>query len=280
MSPSSTTSCLTRLVAQSDAQAAGRSIEELARIRDDCLVAVLSGLRGQAWGAGNDVAATERRWQRTAVAAAERLVAAGDDSPRATVLRPVTDASRHGLLHLHEVIVAPEWIDYNGHMTEHRYLEVLADTTDVFLPLIGAGGDYAASGSSFYTVETHIRHLGEAHAGDRLTVSTQLLHHDPKRLHLFHEIRRADDGAPVATGEHMLLHVDMAAGRAVPAGADVLAALDRIAAAQAGLPVPDGRRPRDRLRRGARADPGLSSWPLAGRLADRPRVRYNAGLDV
>ena len=41
---------LDTLVAQSDAQAAGRSIEELARIRDDCLVAVLSGLRGQAWG--------------------------------------------------------------------------------------------------------------------------------------------------------------------------------------------------------------------------------------
>jgi carnitine 3-dehydrogenase len=138
------------------------------------------------------------------------------------------------------VLVAPDWIDYNGHMTEYRYLEVLADTTDVFLPLIGAGGDYVASGSSYYTVETHIRHLGEAHAGDRLTVTTQLLGHDPKRLHLFHEIRRADDDSPVATGEHMLLHVEMAAGRAVPAGAEVLAALDRIAASQRQLPRPDG----------------------------------------
>ena len=151
---------LDTLVAQSDAQAAGRSIEELARIRDDCLVAVLSGLRGQAWGAGVDVAATERRWQRAAAV------------PRARRCRRLP---ADGLLHLHEVIVAPEWIDYNGHMTEYRYLQVLADTTDVFLPLIGAGGDYAASGSSFYTVETHIRHLGEARAGDRLTVSTQLL---------------------------------------------------------------------------------------------------------
>jgi carnitine 3-dehydrogenase len=234
---------LDRLVAQSDAQAAGRSIEELAQIRDDCLVAVLSGLRGQAWGAGNDVAATERRWQRTAVAAAEQLAAARDELAAGDGAAPAGDgttAAGHGLLHLYEVIVAPEWIDYNGHMTEHRYLEVLANTTDMFLPLIGAGGDYAASGRSFYTVETHIRHLGEARVGDRLTVSTQLLHHDPKRLHLFHEIRRADDGAPVATGEHMLLHVDMAAGRAVPAGTDVLATLDRIAAAQARLPVPAG----------------------------------------
>jgi carnitine 3-dehydrogenase len=228
---------LDRLVAQSDAQAAGRSIEELARIRDDCLVAVLSGLRGQAWGAGNDVASTERRWQRTAVAAADGLAAGGDGA--ATAADGLT-AGGHGLLRLYEVIVAPEWIDYNGHMTEHRYLEVLADTTDVFLPLIGAGGDYAASGRSFYTVETHIRHLGEARVGDRLTVSTQLLHHDPKRLHLFHEIRRADDGSPVATGEHMLLHVDMAVGHAVAAGPEVLAALDRIATSQRELPRPDG----------------------------------------
>jgi len=213
---------LDRLVSESDAQAAGRSIEELARVRDDCLVAVLSGLRGQSWGAGVDIAATERRWQRAALTATDGVAAAGD-----------------GLLHLHQAIVAPDWIDYNGHMTEYRYLQVLADTTDRFLPLIGAGGDYAASGSSFYTVETHIRHLGEAHAGDRLSVSTRLLAHDPKRLHLFHEIRRADDGSPVATGEHMLLHVDMAAGRAVPAGAEVLAALDRIAESQRELPWPD-----------------------------------------
>ena len=220
---------LDTLVAQSDAQAAGRSFEELARIRDDCLVAVLSGLRGQAWGAGNDVASTERRWQRAALAAGDRAPA-GDDGAQ---------AAGDGLLHLHEVIVAPEWIDYNGHMTEHRYLELLADTTDTFLPLIGAGADYAASGSSYYSVETHIRHFGEAHAGDRLAVSTQLLHHDRKRLRLFHEIRRADDGTRIAVGEHMLLHVDMAAGRAVAAGADVLGRLDRIAAAQRALAWPE-----------------------------------------
>jgi carnitine 3-dehydrogenase len=216
---------LDTLVAQSDAQAAGRSIEQLARVRDDCLVAVLSGLRGQSWGAGVDVAATERRWQQAATATA------GIDLNALPAGVPLA---------LHEAFVAPEWIDYNGHMTEYRYLEVLADTTDRFLPLIGADADYVASGRSYYTVETHIRHLGEAHAGDRLVVTTRLLGHDAKRLHLFHEIRSADDGTPIATGEHMMLHVDAAAGRTVAAGADVLAALDRIAAAQAGLPVPDG----------------------------------------
>ena len=139
-------------------------------------------------------------------------------------------------------------------MTGYRCLEVPADTTDRFLPLIGAGADYAASGRSFYTVETHIRHLGEAHAGDRLAVTTQLLGHDAKRLHLFHELRRADDGTRVATSEHMLLHVDATAGRAVAADAEVVAALERIAVAQAGLPRPRGS-PLDRRRSGARPGP-------------------------
>jgi carnitine 3-dehydrogenase / betainyl-CoA thioesterase len=214
---------LDKLVAQSDAQAAGRSIAELEQLRDDCLVAVLAGLRGQDFGAGETVAQTERRW--LSIAAAEsRAPTSGPD----------------GLLHLHDAIVTAEWIDYNGHMTEYRYLQVLADATDAFLARIGADPAYVAAGHSYYTVESHLRHLGEAHAGDRLSVTTRLLGHDQKRLHLFHELRRSGEEALVATGEHMLLHVDAAAGRAAPAGAGVLAELGRIAAGQAGLPAPGG----------------------------------------
>ena len=97
-------------------------------------------------------------------------------------------------------------------MTEHRYLEVMADTTDAFLRAIGVLGPYIDTGRSYYTVETHIRHLGEARGGDRICVATRLLGHDDKRLHLFHELRRDEDDGLIATGEHMLLHVDRAAG--------------------------------------------------------------------
>ena len=43
--PELTDELLDRIVAQSDAQAAGASVRELERLRDDCLVAVLQGLR-------------------------------------------------------------------------------------------------------------------------------------------------------------------------------------------------------------------------------------------
>jgi carnitine 3-dehydrogenase len=212
---------LDKLVAQSDLQAAGRSIDELIKIRDDCLVAVLRALRGEGFGAGAVVARTER-------AMLARASSDGRD-------RALPD----GRLVLHETVVIPEWIDYNGHLTESRYLEVLADATDAFLRRIGVDESYVAGGSSYYTVETHIRHLGEGHADERLYVATRLLGHDGKRLHLWHELHRRGDNALLATGEHMLLHVDRAAGRTAPADSMVLSALGAIAEAQRGLVWPE-----------------------------------------
>jgi carnitine 3-dehydrogenase len=215
---------LDRIVSQSDAQAEGRSIEELTRIRDDCLIAVLLGLKGENFGAGAEIARHERRLLD---------LEAADDDP----------GSEDGWLHLHSATVVPEWIDYNGHMTEFRYLEVLADATDAVLRRIGIDSAYIAKRGSYYTVETHIRHLTQARAGEHIRVATRLLGHDEKRLHLFHEARGSDDAA-IATGEHMLLHIDAADGRVAPAPPEVLLALDAIAERQRDLARPEaaGRR--------------------------------------
>jgi 3-hydroxyacyl-CoA dehydrogenase len=50
-----------RIAEQSDTQAGGRSIGELERKRDDCLVAILGGLKVQDWGAGATLGDYERR---------------------------------------------------------------------------------------------------------------------------------------------------------------------------------------------------------------------------
>ena len=81
-------------------------------------------------------------------------------------------------------------------------------------------------------------HKGEAHAADRVEVTTQVLAADEKRLHVFQTATRTDDGTVVATAEQMLLHVDTKAGRACPAEPAMRDRLLRIAAAQAGLPKP------------------------------------------
>lgn len=117
-----------------------------------------------------------------------------------------------GPLALYQVSVAPEWVDYNGHMSEWCYLLVMGNSSDAFFRYVGIDESYRAAGASLYTVETHIRNLLEASEGEQLTLTLQVLGSDGKRVHVAHEILRGDNEV-VATGEQLLLHVDTAAGR-------------------------------------------------------------------
>jgi carnitine 3-dehydrogenase len=179
---------LEKIERQSDEQANGMSVRELERLRDDCLVDVLQALRGNDIGAGRTLAEYERT-----------LVAAERDPLR------------------WETRVLPEWVDYNGHATESSYLLMTSHAADGLLTAIGMDADYLRDVGSYYTVETHICHLAEAKAGDRLVVTTQVLGADEKRIHIF--VRIARDETLLATVEQMLLHVSD--GRAAPAREDV-----------------------------------------------------------
>jgi acyl-CoA thioester hydrolase len=134
--------------------------------------------------------------------------------------------------------VPSEWVDYNGHMSESCYLLAFGDQSDAFFRLIGIGEEYRAGGHSLYTVQTMISNLAEAHLGDALKLSLQLLDADEKRLHLFHAMTNAATGELLATGEQMLVHVDTAVGRAVPMAPDLLDRVMAIRAAHAGLATP------------------------------------------
>jgi len=131
------------------------------------------------------------------------------------------------------------WTDYNGHMTEFRYLEVFSMATDRLLVWIGGGPAYVETGSSWYTIETHIKHIDEVAAGKPMRVETQLIQHDAKRIHLFHKLYGAEKGNLLATGEHMLMHVDMKAGRSSPMPDAMKGLCDTIAERQAALPRPE-----------------------------------------
>jgi carnitine 3-dehydrogenase len=218
--PELTEALIDRVSRDSDDQAAGMSIRDLERTRDDCLIAVLGGLRAQDYGAGAVLKAYE-------TALFERLGRPG---------QPGFDAD--GRLALWSGPVQADWIDYNGHMTESRYLQCFGEATDALLRHIGVDAAYLAGGRSFFTVETHLRHLGQAKIHDRLAATTQVLASDGKRLHVFHQLLRAEH--VIATAEQMLLHVDRAAERAVPAEGAVLEAATALAARHAGLPKPDG----------------------------------------
>jgi acyl-CoA thioester hydrolase len=140
-------------------------------------------------------------------------------------------------LRLHETKVAAEWVDYNGHLSEWAYLLVFGDNADAFFRYIGVDDGYRAAGQSLYTAETHLRHLREAHLGEPLRLSLQVLGADAKRLHIAHEMTSAA-GDLLATAEQLLLHVDTSAGKVTPFPAPVAERLRRIRDAHAQLEVP------------------------------------------
>jgi carnitine 3-dehydrogenase len=210
-----------RLADQSDAQTDGESTAELERRRDDCLVGVLHALRAQGTGAGDTLAAWERGLLRS-VDAPEFPGATNGQAPLVLLSREIP----------------ADWLDYNGHVTESRYLQIFGDATDALLRYIGVDATYLDDGGSYYTVETHISHLGQLFAGDRVEVMTQVLGWDDKRLHLFHTLLRAGQDQPVALAEHMLVHVDAAAGRASPVRDYVRERIAALADAHARLPRP------------------------------------------
>ena len=211
-----------KLAGQSDAQSGRHSIADLEALRDRNLVAIMRALGQQGSGAGaiqNQVDASN-------------LDRAGlpehfDDIADFSALVPTIRRA-----------VPLDWLDYNGHMTEARYLEAFGNATDRMMILIGCDRDYVAAGQSFFTVETHIRHLDEVRAGAPLSVDTRVIKGAGKKMHLWHEMRSGD--RLLATAEHMLLHVDLTTRRSCDMPAEMQEKLTRILNGQAALPLPEG----------------------------------------
>jgi carnitine 3-dehydrogenase len=206
---------------QSDAQSGMHSIRDLERLRDNNLVAMMRALKAQDFGAGallnsHDVGQTR---------STEKVFAGA----RAGKPAPITTVNR---------AVPLDWTDYNGHMNEARYLQAFGDATDRLMEIVGCDADYIASGGSYFTVETHIRHIDEVHAGAKIKIATQVLEGKGKKMHLFHEMYEGD--RLLATGEHMLIHVSLETRKASNPADHIAGKLEAIAAIHAQLDRPDG----------------------------------------
>ncbi len=210
------------IAGQSDAQSGHMSIPQMLAARDDNLVGMMRALKANNWGAGAVMNAHEAALREGTV-----LGAHADDLE--DVSAPILTVRR---------AVPLDWTDYNGHMNEARYLQAFGDATDRFMALIGCDAEYIATGGSYFTAETHIRHVDEALAGATIEVRTQVLAGAGKKLHLFHEMFEGD--RLLATGEHFLLHVSLETRRPSEPSPAIVVALDRIAAAHADLPTPEG----------------------------------------
>ncbi|MBS0580469.1 MAG: thioesterase family protein [Proteobacteria bacterium] len=224
--PELTEALIDKMVAGTQAQAAGRSIREIERQRDAYLVAIQQVLKQYDIGAGATLRALEQRLYEDAGAGAQQKIAAAITKGRA------------GALELMELEVRPEWIDYNGHMTDSRYLQVFGDATDAVFRFAGIDDDYRKAGHGLYTVETHMTHQAEAKVHEQLYVATRVLAVDDKRVRLFHTLSRRSDGIQLGTCEQLYLHVDTRAGKVAPMDAAVKARLSALQASQADVALP------------------------------------------
>ena len=217
--PELTDELIDSIADQSDAQSGQRTIRELERIRDANLVSILRGLKAQDWGGGALLNAQDRRMD-----------------PRANHIDDVADLTQP--LQTINRAVPLDWTDYNGHMNEARYLQAFGDATDKLMAMVGCDADYIATGGSYFTAETHIRHIDEVHAGARINITTQVIMAEGKKMQLFH--RMFEGERLLATGEHMMIHVSLETRKASVPGDKVAASVAQVAAAHENLPRPKG----------------------------------------
>jgi carnitine 3-dehydrogenase len=202
---------------QSDAQSGALSIRELERLRDDNLVAMMRALKGQDSAAGALINAHEAQ-------------ISPDISPDFSKLFQSVDR-----------IVPIDWVDYNGHMNESRYGQVFSDAADYVMIAVGADAAYIAGGLSYFTVDIEIKFLMETHAEQKITVLSQILQGEGKKLRLHHKML-AEDGTLLATGEQFLLHVSLKTRRTCEPAPNVLKNVKAAALAHSRLPDPREKR--------------------------------------
>ncbi|MCX8515937.1 MAG: 3-hydroxyacyl-CoA dehydrogenase NAD-binding domain-containing protein [Alphaproteobacteria bacterium] len=239
--PELSDSLLDKIVNQSDQQAGPDwDLRAMEQKRDECIIGIMQALRGADIASGKTLARHEERLYQLS----HRQVVKHDES------KPMPLYGGH---------VLPKWVDYNNHMTEFAYLENFGNATDAVLRHIGLDGAYLNGGHSFFTVESHICHIGQLRVNERFHIMTQLLGGGDKKLHLFHTMYKlpanSNDGdlslidingqlAPkggtvVATAEHFCLHVNHHDEKSCSALEPILSNLRRLIAAQKHLAAPE-----------------------------------------
>ena len=120
--------------------------------------------------------------------------------------------------------VQDAWIDYNGHLSEPYYVLVFGNATTAVMDAVGIDPAYReATDSSLYTVEAHVRYLGEVSAGAELEVRTEVVGATGKLMWLWHELYVGGEGGDRLAATEEVLGVHVTAGSSSPFPEDVAA---------------------------------------------------------
>jgi acyl-CoA thioester hydrolase len=155
-------------------------------------------------------------------------------------------------LAIYRTPIAPEWIDYNGHVRDAYYGLIASYAIDSLMDKLGMDAPYREqSGCTLYTVEIHTHFLREISVNDTVEVRARVLGADRKRLHAALELVCEGSEEAAGTCEVMLLHVcQTPTARTAPFPEQVAAAIAELQRATAAMPA---------------AGPGSRHMELSGR---------------
>jgi len=147
---------------------------------------------------------------------------------------------------IYRTALAPEWIDYNGHLRDAYYGLIVSYASDALMDRLGMDAAYRErTRNTLYTVEMHVHYLREVKKSDIVLVNVRMLGADQKRIHAAFDVVKETDAVVAASAELMLLHVHQ--GESVTTTAfppEVSSAIDALLASTAGAPeaAPGSRR--------------------------------------
>lgn len=115
-------------------------------------------------------------------------------------------------LHLHQEPLLDAWLDAYGHLNEAYYVVPFTNATWKLQDHFGIGtAHFELTGKALYTLESHIRYVGEVRAPATLDIESLVLGVDAKKLHIAHIM--TFDGKERASIECLLLYYDSRAGK-------------------------------------------------------------------
>ena len=131
------------------------------------------------------------------------------------------------------------WIDYNGHLNDAYYLVIFTQATDTLQNHLGLTLEHIqATGETLFTVATHLAYIQEIGLGEVVTVTTQLLETDNKRMRIFHRMFNAQQEL-LATVEMLFLSYNLKAKKVSNFGDMMQGSLAQLEQQHADMPWPD-----------------------------------------
>ena len=122
-------------------------------------------------------------------------------------------------------VAPPEWEDFNGHVNVSHYYDLHLRGATVDMVALGFDDYRERTGLSSFSLEQHIRFLGEVHVGDEVSVHPRWVARGDKVAHVLSAIVNRSAGTVVNILEFLEAHVDLRTRRTCswdPAMADVV----------------------------------------------------------